>query len=80
MYTSLAISPLHWTIATMLTSFGAGFGPGLRSVALALYERGPYKGVESGRLFGAFGVVDSAAYAFNYFQKKTCESTKATYL
>ena len=54
-------SPVSWTAATIIGSFASGYGPAMKSVALALYERGPYQGIETGRLFGALGVADAAA-------------------
>jgi len=58
---SVAMSSIQWTAATVLGSFSSGFGPAMRSVALALYERSPAQGVETGKLFGAIGIADAFA-------------------
>ncbi|KIJ41294.1 hypothetical protein M422DRAFT_780429 [Sphaerobolus stellatus SS14] len=57
----LSTSPVQWTVATVIGAFASGYGPAMKSVALALYERGPYEGAETGKLFGALGVIDAAA-------------------
>ncbi|KAF9061927.1 major facilitator superfamily domain-containing protein [Rhodocollybia butyracea] len=50
-------SPLAFTVFGMLASLGGGFGPAIQSVALELYaQRG---GTETGRLFGAMGVMQA---------------------
>ncbi|KAF8506172.1 major facilitator superfamily domain-containing protein [Hysterangium stoloniferum] len=51
----------QFTVATMIGGFGAGFGPAVKSVALALYEQGPQQGLETGRLFGALSVAEAAS-------------------
>ncbi|OCH93392.1 MFS general substrate transporter [Obba rivulosa] len=58
-YITMAAAPSGgiFILGSMLGSFGSGFGPAVQSLALALYtQRG---GKESGRLFGAIGVVQT---------------------
>ncbi|KDQ61041.1 hypothetical protein JAAARDRAFT_32037 [Jaapia argillacea MUCL 33604] len=53
----LAPSPTLFTLAAILGSFGAGFGPAVQSLSLELFLRREDGGGESGRLFGAISVV-----------------------
>jgi len=56
-YAIIALVPtaLAFTLGNMSAAMGSGFSPAIYSVALALYRR--RGGTESGRLFGALGVV-----------------------
>ncbi|KAG6902244.1 hypothetical protein C0995_002616 [Termitomyces sp. Mi166 len=58
-YTLMALAPtaLAFTGFSITASMGAGLSPALQSVALALYRR--RGGTESGRLFGALGVLQA---------------------
>ena len=56
---TLAMSSWSWTAATLFGAFGGGVSPAMQSVALALYERGPNRGIETGRLFGGLSVVQA---------------------
>jgi hypothetical protein len=56
---TVAMSSLSWSAASVLRAFGGGFSPALQSVALALYESGPNKGVETGRLFGGLSILQA---------------------
>ena len=58
-YTFMALVPTSWAfiICSLTASFGAGFDPMAQSVALAVYKR--KGGTESGRLLGAFCVVQA---------------------
>lgn len=47
-----------FTVLSVVASFSAGFAPALQSVALDLYARRE-GGTETGRLFGAFSVVQA---------------------
>jgi hypothetical protein len=61
-YVALCFAPnaATFSVASIVSAFGSGFGPAIQSVALALYtEQG---GVESGKLFGAMSVVQSLWY------------------
>ncbi|KII88321.1 hypothetical protein PLICRDRAFT_41492 [Plicaturopsis crispa FD-325 SS-3] len=55
----LANSSLPFTVATMLSSLGAGFGPAAQSVALDLYVHREGGSRETGKLFGALSVVNA---------------------
>ncbi|KAF8586548.1 MFS general substrate transporter [Ramaria rubella] len=57
--TFLAVSSISWTASTMFGAFGGGAPPTMQSVALALYERGPNQGLETGRLFGGLSVIQA---------------------
>ena len=51
----LAQSPIVFALSGVFGTMGSGFSPAAQSVALALYaKRG---GVETGRLFGAIGLI-----------------------
>ncbi|THH30371.1 hypothetical protein EUX98_g3826 [Antrodiella citrinella] len=51
----MAMNPLVFTALSVVSCFGAGHAPAAQSVSLALYAR--RGGVESGKLLGAFGVL-----------------------
>ncbi|KAF7323180.1 MFS domain-containing protein [Mycena chlorophos] len=55
---TLATSVLPFLGASILNSFGAGFGPALQSVALELHTRRNGR-EEAGKLFGAFSIVQA---------------------
>ncbi|KAF8473108.1 major facilitator superfamily domain-containing protein [Gautieria morchelliformis] len=56
---TIAMSSLSWSAASVLRAFGGGFSPAVQSVALALYESGPNKGIETGKLFGGLSVLQA---------------------
>lgn len=62
LYLLLPFAPngLAFTALSVFGAFGAGFAPALQSVALGLYTQ--QGGTESGKLFGAWSVVQALAY------------------
>ncbi|KAF8344282.1 uncharacterized protein EI90DRAFT_3115030 [Cantharellus anzutake] len=57
--TSLSFGPRMFCVATILSSFSAGFAPGYQSLALSLMPRGS---ADAGKLFGAFSVIHSLVH------------------
>lgn len=56
-FVAFAPNPLTFTIASMVTCFGAGFSPAIQSAALTIYTESG--GSEAGKLFGAFSIVEA---------------------
>ncbi|EMD38291.1 hypothetical protein CERSUDRAFT_64554 [Gelatoporia subvermispora B] len=58
-YVIMTIAPTGgiFIIGSLIASFGSGFGPAVQSLALALYTQ--TGGKETGRLFGAIGVIQT---------------------
>ncbi|KAF8344284.1 major facilitator superfamily domain-containing protein [Cantharellus anzutake] len=61
--TSLALESRTFSVATLLSSFGAGYAPAAQSLALSLMSGGGGGGSggggDAGKLFGAFAVINS---------------------
>ncbi|KAF7294735.1 MFS domain-containing protein [Mycena indigotica] len=55
----LASTGLSFTGATIISSFGSGFTPGMQSVALELYKSQNGGRDESGKLFGGLSVIQA---------------------
>ncbi|CAL1693907.1 unnamed protein product [Somion occarium] len=60
-FVAFAPNPLTFTIASMVTCFGAGFSPAIQSAALTIYTESG--GSEAGKLFGAFSIVEALCIA-----------------
>ena len=57
MFMGLSSTAIAFTLFGMMASLSAGFSPAIQSVMLALYTR--RGGTETGKLFGALGVVQA---------------------